>query len=179
MKRWPDLIRLLNKIEKNADLKQEITKRLFHSDSDLPEQLKSANSQNRIIKAFEWLGLFDPTKEVDPARTPIDTLCKILIDALAFKEHERDMVLMQHTFDVEWNNGSREKLRSTLISFGDVNGDSAMAKTVGYPLGIAAQLILNGTIKSPGVLAPVIPEIYNPVLQQLKDVGINFVEDTE
>lgn len=125
------------------------------------------------------MGLFDESKEFEAQRTPIDTLCGLLKEALAYKKHERDMVLLQHTFEVEWRDLRRETLRSTLISFGDPEGESAMSKTVGFPLALAAQLILNKTIKTPGVLAPILPEIYNPVLSQLRDMGISFVEFTE
>ena len=123
--------------------------------------------------------MFDREKEFQPQRTPIDTLCVLLTEALAYKKGERDMVLLQHTFDVEWKDQRREKMRSTLIAFGDPDGETAMSKTVGFPLALAAQLILNKTISVKGVLAPILPEIYNPVLSQLRDMGITFTEISE
>jgi saccharopine dehydrogenase-like NADP-dependent oxidoreductase len=64
-----------------------------------------------------------------------------------------------------------------LIVKGDDNVNTAMAKTVGLPLGIAAKFILNGTIQQKGVLIPVEKEIYTPVLNELKKYGISFKEN--
>jgi len=52
-----------------------------------------------------------------------------------------------------------------------------MAKTVGLPLGIAAKLVLNGTIQSKGLCIPVIANIYEPVLDALTSEGIVFMEE--
>ena len=54
-----------------------------------------------------------------------------------------------------------------------------MAKTVGLPLGIAAKLILNGTIKLTGLHIPTKKEIYEPVLKELEGNGIKFHEETK
>src|SRR3990167_5302296 len=134
------------------------------------------NESRRIIKALEWLGVFDEATEFVTNSTPIDTLCSLLTSSLQFERHERDMILLQHELGVEWKDGKCEKLRSTLIAFGDASGETAMAKTVGYPLGIAAELILNNKIQSRGVIGPVLPEIYEPLLKELKHRGLTFVE---
>ena len=52
-----------------------------------------------------------------------------------------------------------------------------MAKTVGLPVAIAAKLILNGAIQSTGVKIPTAKDIYAPVLEELREHGINFVEE--
>ena len=49
---------------------------------------------------------------------------------------------------------------------------SAMAQTVGYPAAIAAHLVLEGTIKTPGMLTPLTKDLYEPILAQLKELGI-------
>ena len=59
---------------------------------------------------------------------------------------------------------------------GDASGQTAMVKTVGQPLGIAAELILNNNIQSRGVIGPVLPENYEPLLKELKHRGVTFVE---
>ncbi|HRF18294.1 MAG TPA: saccharopine dehydrogenase C-terminal domain-containing protein, partial [Chitinophagaceae bacterium] len=53
---------------------------------------------------------------------------------------------------------------------------TAMAKTVGLPLGIAAKLILNGKIKMKGLHIPTAKAIYEPVLAELEANDIYFVE---
>ncbi|MNY36323.1 Saccharopine dehydrogenase [compost metagenome] len=51
-----------------------------------------------------------------------------------------------------------------------------MSKTVGYPVGICAKLILQGKISERGVLLPIKPEVYNPILDELEEHGIVFQE---
>ena len=63
-----------------------------------------------------------------------------------------------------------------MVVKGDDHTHTAMAKTVGLPLGIAAKLILNGLITTTGIQIPIIKEIYNPVLDELKNYGIAFKE---
>ena len=54
--------------------------------------------------------------------------------------------------------------------------NTAMAKTVGLPIGIVTKHILNGDIKLQGVCIPTVKEIYTPLLQELESMGIKFVE---
>ena len=82
---------------------------------------------------------------------------------------------MLHEIEFE-KSGKRYKATSTLILNGENDAQTAMAKTVGLPLGIAARLLLNGTIKEKGLLIPINEEIYNPVLDQLEQYGIVFKE---
>jgi saccharopine dehydrogenase (NADP+, L-glutamate forming) len=55
---------------------------------------------------------------------------------------------------------------------------TAMAKTVGLPLGIASKLILNACISQKGLLLPLQEEIYQPVLKELSGFGIEFQQTT-
>ncbi len=87
------------------------------------------------------------------------------------------MIVMLH--EIEYiRDGKKYQVRSNLIVKGDDNRRTAMAKTVGLPLGIAAKLILQGKIKETGLHIPVIPAIYDPVLQELQQHGITFHETT-
>jgi hypothetical protein len=52
-----------------------------------------------------------------------------------------------------------------------------MAKTVGLPLAIAARLILNKEIDLTGLQIPTHPQIYVPVMEELKKFGVVFMED--
>ncbi len=82
---------------------------------------------------------------------------------------------MLHQIEYELN--SVHQLKESLLQVKGKNQlHTAMAKTVGLPLGIAAKLILNGTIKTRGLHIPVIKEIYNPVLLELEEHGIHFAE---
>jgi hypothetical protein len=74
-------------------------------------------------------------------------------------------------------NGAQKKLNSSLVVFGDDPRYTSMAKTVGLPVAIATKLILSGAIKSTGVKIPTTKDIYIPVLKELEENGINFVEE--
>jgi saccharopine dehydrogenase-like NADP-dependent oxidoreductase len=58
-------------------------------------------------------------------------------------------------------------------------GHSAMARAVSLPAAIASRLILEGTIRSKGVLIPTTKEIYKPVLSELAENGYKFEYKTQ
>jgi len=91
-------------------------------------------------------------------------------------ESDRDMILMLHEIDYELN-GTAFFLKSSLMVKGENALRTAMAKTVGLPLGIAARLILEEKINVRGLQIPIIPEIYLPVLEELSKEGILFQEE--
>ena len=91
---------------------------------------------------------------------------------------ERDLVMLQHKFEIEHADGRRETRTSTLCEYGDPAGYSAMAKLVGVPCGVAVKQVLDGTISERGILAPMTPEINNPLMEELKKFGIELVEET-
>ncbi len=82
---------------------------------------------------------------------------------------------MWHKFVYEVN-GQKKEIQASLTATGDDANYTAMAKTVGLPLGIVARLLLEGKIKSRGVCIPVMKEIYEPVLQELNELGIALTE---
>lgn len=51
-----------------------------------------------------------------------------------------------------------------------------MARTVGIPCGIAVQLVLDGVLKTPGILAPYTKEICDPIREILESEGLGLVE---
>jgi hypothetical protein len=54
-----------------------------------------------------------------------------------------------------------------------------MSRTVSLPAAIAVRMILSGRIESRGILRPITPEIYNPVLDELATLKIECVEEKE
>jgi saccharopine dehydrogenase-like NADP-dependent oxidoreductase len=123
------------------------------------------------------LDLFNPHKKVNLKNaTPAQILEKILRDKWTLEKEDKDMIVMQHLFGYELN-GKKEQVKSSMVCIGDDQTYTAMAKTVGLPVGIAAIQILNGTIKTPGVLLPISKEIYEPILSELKENGIVFNEE--
>jgi saccharopine dehydrogenase (NADP+, L-glutamate forming) len=86
------------------------------------------------------------------------------------------MIVMMHEIKFRIQN-SESIVKSLLVVKGEDSVRTAMAKTVGLPLGIATKLILNGTIKLKGLHIPTQKEIYEPVLNELEAHGIQF-QDT-
>lgn len=95
---------------------------------------------------------------------------------MQYERGERDLVMLQHKFVVEWADGKIDTLTSTLEAYGAPDGYSAMALTVGLPCGIATQLVLDGVISTPGVLAPYTKEICDPIREILEKEGVGLVE---
>ena len=73
----------------------------------------------------------------------------------------------------------QERISSTLVDYGIPGGETAMARTVGLPAAIGTRMILEGEITLTGVHVPVLPEIYEPVLDELEQLDIACVEKTE
>ena len=122
------------------------------------------------------LDLFNPDKKVNlPNATPAQILEKILTDSWALEPDDKDMIVMYHKFGYELN-GEKKQIDSKMVCIGEDQTYTAMAKTVGLPLGIASLLILNQKIKTYGVTLPLEASIYEPVLQELEQYGIRFME---
>lgn len=122
------------------------------------------------------LDIFNPNKMVLLKNaTPAQILEKILKDSWTLAENDKDMIVMQHLFGYELN-GKKHQIESSMVCIGDNQIYTAMAKTVGLPVAIATLNILNGKIKTPGVQIPIKKEVYEPILDELKENGIVFTE---
>ncbi len=132
-----------------------------------------------IIQRFEWLSLLSDESLPLTKGSALEILGAKMLEKLQYKEGERDMIILQHTFLAEYPDGLKEKIISTLIDFGVPHGDTSMARTVGLPAAISTRLILEKKISLTGVHIPVIPEIYEPVLEELKKMNISFQEKIE
>lgn len=97
---------------------------------------------------------------------------------MTYAPGERDLVMLQHKFVIEWNGGATETRTSTLQAYGAPTGQghSAMARTVGLPCGIATQMILDNVLKETGVHAPYTEEVCELLRAQLEKEGIGLVE---
>lgn len=125
---------------------------------------------------LNYLGFFDDEKIPATSKNSADVLQYLLETKLAMQEHDKDMIVMLHEIEFETTAGKKQKIESSLIVKGEDNLRTAMAKTVGLPLGIAAKLILEDTLKIRGVRIPIHKEIYEPVLKELEDNGVVFKE---
>jgi saccharopine dehydrogenase-like NADP-dependent oxidoreductase len=75
-------------------------------------------------------------------------------------------------------NGQKTVTESSMVVKGDDEDNTAMAKTVGLPLAIATRMVLEGKVTQRGVLLPISPDIYRPVLGELAANGLSFTEKT-
>ncbi len=136
----------------------------------------SAHDGNKVLQQLHYLGLDDDETIINKGMiSAADALQFILEKKLALSPTDIDMVVMQHDIEYEINK-EKHQIISSLIVKGKDSIHTAMAKTVGLPLGIAAKLILNGTINLAGLHIPIIKEIYEPVLNELEKNGIIFFE---
>eukprot|EP00931_Biecheleriopsis_adriatica_P048173 TRINITY_DN27833_c0_g1_i1.p1 TRINITY_DN27833_c0_g1~~TRINITY_DN27833_c0_g1_i1.p1 ORF type:complete len:1140 (+),score=250.85 TRINITY_DN27833_c0_g1_i1:57-3422(+) len=135
------------------------------------------------LEFVDWLGLLEeqPLPDAVPGDSPIDVVAKLLQrPETAFQPGERDMVIMRHELDVRRQDGQLERHVSTLVEYGEPNGTTAMAKTVGVTAAICAQLILDSPQHfGSGVQRPLRPVWYEPVLPLLEAEGICLKEHVE
>ncbi|WP_121967309.1 saccharopine dehydrogenase family protein [Myroides sp. N17-2] len=122
------------------------------------------------------LDLFNPTKKIGlKDATPAQILEKILGDSWTLSPDDKDMIVMYHKIGYELN-GENKQIDSTMVCIGDNQVYTAMAKTVGLPVAIATLKILKGIITNPGVQMPITEDVYEPILKELENYGINFLE---
>lgn len=133
-------------------------------------------ADSAVLDRFAWLGLFEAEPLPLPKGSAFDDLAALMVEKLVYGAGERDMIVLQHEFLVRTASGRNERIVSSLIDYGVPGGDTSMSRTVGLPAAIGARLILEGRIHAPGVQVPVLPEIYNPILDELAGLGVRFDE---
>ncbi len=164
---YRDFLRKLINEPLEKDLKKALSERL------------NIEENSDIIMRLEWLGLLSETALPLEHGSALDILGAKMLEKLQYEEGERDMIILQHEFIASYPGDKKEKITSALIDFGIPHGDTSMARTVGLPAAISTKLILEEKITLTGVNIPVIPEIYRPILQELKELGISFKEQRQ
>jgi saccharopine dehydrogenase-like NADP-dependent oxidoreductase len=131
---------------------------------------------NLSMKQLFFLGMDDDKTLIDKGNcSAADVLQFAMEKKLALQNADKDMIVMLHELEYEINR-QPHRTASCLIVKGEDHLRTAMAKTVGLPLGIAAKLILQEKITLTGLHIPIIPEIYEPVLRELENYDIRFKE---
>ena len=129
-----------------------------------------------VLDNLAWLGLFGDDPLPLQHGAPVDILTARMLEKMSYAEGERDMLVMKHEFVAEYPD-HKEAITSTMLDFGIPYGDTSMARTVGLPAAIATRMLLAGEITRKGVLVPVTPDIYEPVMAELGTLGIGFTEE--
>jgi saccharopine dehydrogenase-like NADP-dependent oxidoreductase len=132
--------------------------------------------RNEFHRQSLFLGLESKDPIPEKCECSADVLQFLMEKKLAIRDGDRDMIVMQHELGYQINDKQYE-VKSSLIVKGDDSMKTAMAKTVGLPIGIAAKLILQGKINITGLHIPIAAEIYEPVLAELEENGIQFNEE--
>jgi saccharopine dehydrogenase-like NADP-dependent oxidoreductase len=129
-----------------------------------------------IFTKLEWVGLFSNQVFPFSSGTPAQCLEYILKQVWTLSEDDRDLIVMYHK--IGWKNGDQfGMIESSMGVEGKSASQTAMASTVGLPLGIATKLILTGKSTDTGVQMPITAQWYNPILDELaNDFGVNFHE---
>ncbi len=131
--------------------------------------------EGEVMSKLKWLGIFDHSPIGLKNATPAQILQHLLESKWGLEEGDKDMIAMYHFFQYE-QDGQTKELSSYMISIGLDPVYTGMARTVGLPIGIAVTDILKGQLQLTGVHLPTLPEIYNPILDQLETMGIRFEE---
>ncbi|MFN0030683.1 MAG: saccharopine dehydrogenase C-terminal domain-containing protein, partial [Flavobacteriales bacterium] len=132
-------------------------------------------ADDAVMHKLQWLGIFTEKKLDINEGTPAMALQKLIEEKWKLEVDDKDMIVMWHRFIYELN-GQKHEMQSSLVSIGEDPIYTAMSATVGLPMAIAAKLILQEQIKLAGVQLPVMREVYEPVMRELNQLGINFNE---
>jgi saccharopine dehydrogenase-like NADP-dependent oxidoreductase len=125
---------------------------------------------------LEWLGIFDNKEKIGLKNaTPAQILEKILVEKWSLKPEDKDMIVMYHKF-VFVKNDEFHEITSEMVNIGEDQTYTSMSNTVGLPIAICAKFMLQGKINLTGVHLPILPEIYNPILDELEEFNIVFKE---
>lgn len=186
--RYPSFCRGWNKIIKleltNKNDDEEIKDcKTFSEWFNLKKSKVFLQNENDFFN-HEFVGQIDFIKLRSSEKIPVkvsnsaSVLQYLLEKNLVMQPEDKDMIVMLHEIEYSINDKS-EETKSCLIVKGENQLRTAMAKTVGLPLGIAAKLILENKIQLTGLHIPAIPEIYEPVLKELELNGIKFNEEAK
>lgn len=151
-------------LEKSADIRYDLVNKL------------RITACAEFMKAMDWLGLFEPTPMNKTKASPFDVIGELMMKKMMLGPDDKDMVLMLHAFKVTLHDGLTEVIRSKMVDYGTLKTDTAIARTVALPAAIGAKMILEGKIMIKGVHIPILPEIYNPVLNELEKMNIRMEE---
>ena len=129
------------------------------------------------LDAFAWAGLFSDDKAPRGTKTLLDALCAQMLPRMKYTDGQRDMLLMQHKYEIEFDD--RVEYRSTtMVDYGEPNGTSSMARLVSIPMAIAMRVVLHGEVKlEPGLHRPIKKNLYKPILDELdQKYNVQYVD---
>ncbi|MGI4866179.1 MAG: saccharopine dehydrogenase C-terminal domain-containing protein [Janthinobacterium lividum] len=128
------------------------------------------------LTRLAWLEVFAERPVGLADATAAQLLEHLLLEKWVLGPYDRDQVVMQHQFEYELNGEARRRTASLMVTGRDAT-HTAMAQTVGLPLGMAVRRLVRGEVVGRGVVIPTTPDLYEPILAELAaDYGIAFAE---
>lgn len=143
---------------------------------NLSEKLSVAE-KSAAMESLEWLGFFSDEKMNYGKASPFEITSERMFSKMSLADDDSDMVVMQHIFLASYPGNKKEVIKSSMTAFGSPSANTAIARTVALPAAIAVKMILENRIDLAGVYRPVVPQIYNPVIEELKLLGISMKEE--
>jgi len=129
-----------------------------------------------FIMRMEWIGFFEDRPLLFETASAREVISFLFAEKLVFAPEEKDLVILKDEVRFTTREGKRYAHKSVLIDFGIPGKWSSVARTTGVPPAIAAKLILDGVIKTPGILMPMAREVYEPILAELVSEDIVLKE---
>jgi len=181
-----DVMKSLNMLDDSVKNYQDKSYAEFlaeRSGSDTKDLVKTLakklgiSKQSVAFQSLDYLGFFSDEKLHYHETTPFEITSDRMIKKMLLSAGERDMVILQHIFLASYPNGQREVIKSSMLDFGSASTNTSISRTVALPAAIAVKMILENKIEIKGVHRPVIPEIYKPVLEELKTLGVEMKEE--
>lgn len=183
---WPSFTRLA--------LERQLDTEIPTNAPSLLSALSSTVDESRIAPlwdALTWLGLVPSQPEggekgatsLPPVpkvpMPPADLLAIHLAHTLRYLPHERDLVILSHEVVARSSlagSPDEEIHTSDLVVYGDSKA-TAMARTVGLPVALAALQILDGKVAVRGVQGPIAEgNLWKGVLEGLEGRGLGVRE---
>lgn len=161
---YSDFVAGLAKIGK-TDLKKQLAARL------------GIGETSEAIRSLEFLGFFENTKLNYIESTPFEITSDRMIERMMLGDNEKDIVLLRHIIRASYPGRKGEVIRSSMMDTGSPSTNTAISRTVALPAAIAVKMILEGKMFLSGVYSPVVPQIYIPVLNELRQLGIVMNEE--
>jgi saccharopine dehydrogenase-like NADP-dependent oxidoreductase len=186
---WCETLDAMKELNMLSDTSSDYTGMSFSQfiESLLPKQ--SGNFEERVadhlkistdsvaMDSLRWLGFFSEEKMGYGNSTPFEITSDQMIKKMMLGKEERDMIVLQHLFLASYPENKSEVISSHMVDYGSPKTNTSIARTVGLPAAIAVKMILEGKIGVSGVHRPIIPEIYNPVLDELEQMNIKLIEE--
>jgi saccharopine dehydrogenase-like NADP-dependent oxidoreductase len=133
------------------------------------------NADQGSMNRLKWLGIFDEKPLGIASGSPAVALQKLIEEKWVLGADDKDMIVMWHRF-IAQRGSEKKEVQSSLIVIGDDPVYTAMSKTVGLPIAMAARKVLKSEFKLTGVHLPILPELYEPLLAELEEYGVHFQE---